>query len=225
MDGYILVDKPKGISSFGVVAKVRGCIRACIGQKVKVGHIGTLDPMATGLLVLVVGKYTKKVPELIGHNKTYYVEVTLGQTSSTGDVEGDITKINNAQPTKEQLLVVLNKFVGPQMQTPPAFSAIKVNGQRAYDLARKGKEVKIEPRQITIYSLDLTDYNYPVVKFTCNVSSGTYIRSLAQDIGTALSTGAYMSNLCRIKIDIFDIKNSIKLDEITPQNITKLLTK
>ena len=225
MDGYILVDKPKGVSSFGVVAKVRGCIRACTGQKVKVGHIGTLDPMATGLLVLVVGKYTKKVPELIGHNKTYDVELTLGQTSTTGDVEGDITNISRVEPAKEQLLSVLNKFVGPQMQTPPAFSAIKVNGQRAYDLARKGKEVKIEPRQITIYSLDLTDYNYPVVKFTCNVSSGTYIRSLAQDIGTALSTGAYMSNLCRIKIDIFDIKNSIKLDEITPQNITKLLTK
>ena len=225
MDGYILVDKPKGVSSFGVVAKVRGCIRACIGQKVKVGHIGTLDPMATGLLVLVVGKYTKKVPELIGHNKTYDVEVTLGQTSSTGDVEGDITKINNAQPTKEQLLVVLNKFVGPQMQTPPAFSAIKVNGQRAYDLARKGKEVKIEPRQITVHSIDLTDYNYPVVKFTCNVSSGTYIRSLAQDIGSNLGTGAYMSNLRRTAIDTFDIKNSVKLNDINPQNTTQLLIK
>ncbi|MDQ5885310.1 MAG: tRNA pseudouridine55 synthase [Patescibacteria group bacterium] len=225
MDGYILVDKPKGVSSFGVVAKVRGCIRACTGQKVKVGHIGTLDPMATGLLVLVVGKYTKKVPDLIGHNKTYDVELTLGQISSTGDIEGDITDINNTQPAKEQLLSVLNKFVGPQMQTPPAFSAIKVNGQRAYDLARKGKEVKIEPRQITIHSINLTDYNYPKVHFVCNVSSGTYIRSLAQDIGTALGTGAYMSNLRRTAIDIFDIKNSIQLNNINSQNVTQLLSK
>ncbi|MBP9820775.1 tRNA pseudouridine(55) synthase TruB [Candidatus Saccharibacteria bacterium] len=225
MDGYILVDKPKGVSSFGVVAKVRGCIRACTGQKVKVGHIGTLDPMATGLLVLVVGKYTKKVPDLIGHNKTYDVELTLGQISSTGDIEGDITDINNTQPAKEQLLSVLNKFVGPQMQTPPAFSAIKVNGQRAYDLARKGKEVKIEPRQIIIHSINLTDYNYPKVHFVCNVSSGTYIRSLAQDIGTALGTGAYMSNLRRTAIDIFDIKNSIQLNNINSQNVTQLLSK
>lgn len=225
MDGYILVDKPKGVSSFGVVAKVRGCIKALTGQKVKVGHIGTLDPMATGLLVLVVGKYTKKVPELIGHNKTYNVEVTLGQTSTTGDIEGGIADISSVEPTKEQLLSVLNKFVGPQMQTPPAFSAIKVNGQRAYDLARKGKEVKIEPRSITIYSLDLKDYKYPVVKFTCIVSSGTYIRSLAQDIGDMLGIGAYMSNLRRTVIDTFNIKNSTKLDEITPQNITQLVMK
>lgn len=223
MDGYIFVDKPKGVSSFGVVAKVRGCIKALTGQKVKVGHIGTLDPMATGLLVLVVGKYTKKVSELIGHNKTYDVEVTLGQTSSTGDVEGDITNISSVQPTKEQLLTVLNKFVGPQMQTPPAFSAIKVNGQRAYDLARKGKEVKIEPRPITIYSLDLIDYNYPIVKFTCIVSSGTYIRSLAQDIGSNLGTGAYMSNLRRTAIYTFDINKSTKLDEISPENVQSLI--
>lgn len=221
-NGLLLVDKPAGVSSFGVVAKVRGCIRAATGvKKIKVGHIGTLDPQATGLLVLAVGSYTKKVPELIGHDKTYEVEMTLGQVSTTGDREGEITATSDHTPTREDVLKVLQGFVGEQMQTPPAFSAIKVNGQRAYDLARKGKPVELKARPITIYSIEDRIYEYPIVHFTTRVSSGTYIRSLVEDIGNQLETGAYMSDLRRTAIGGFKLTDAIVLDDVTPETIAK----
>jgi tRNA pseudouridine55 synthase len=220
MEGLLLVDKPEGISSFGVVAKVRGILRPKTGiKKIKVGHTGTLDPAATGLLVLAIGSYTKKVPQLIKQDKTYFVTITLGKTSTTGDKEGEFTSVSDAKPTKQDVSSSLNRFVGEIMQTPPIFSAIKINGQRAYNLARQGKEVKMEPRPVTIYAIDLIDYSYPTVKFTCNVSSGTYIRSLAGDIGNKLGTGAYMSDLRRTKIGEFDIKEACVLQDLNPENI------
>lgn len=219
-DGLLLVDKPVGISSFGVVAKVRGCIRAATGiKRVKVGHTGTLDPAATGLLVLAIGKYTKKVPELIGHDKTYEVEMTLGQTSTTGDREGGLTSVNDLVPSEQDVAHVLRSFVGEQMQTPPAFSAIKVNGQRAYDLARKGQMVELKPRQITIYAINNSHYSYPKITFTARVSSGTYIRSLVEDVGKGLQTGAYMSALRRTAIGDFQLEDAIQLTDLTPKHI------
>jgi tRNA pseudouridine55 synthase len=239
MEGLLLVDKPAGISSFGVVSKVRWIItqgtrkmhadRGYCNQpnepkkvckcKTKVGHTGTLDPAATGLLILAIGKYTKKVPELIKQDKTYEVTMTLGQTSSTGDKEGKITDISDVVPTKESIQTALHKFTGELMQTPPIYSAIKINGQRAYDLARKGKEVVIEPRPVKIYKNELISYSYPIVCFISEVGSGTYIRSLVQDIGENLGTGAYMSDLRRTQIGSFSISSAITLDELNIENI------
>ncbi len=208
MDGILLVDKPSGWSSFDVVAKVRTIIRRETGvKKPKVGHTGTLDPLATGLLVLVVGKYTKRVPELSKADKTYEVTMKLGETSTTGDEEGGKTSVSSAQPSKEDAMRALQAFVGDIEQIPPAYSAIKVNGQRAYKLARAGKEVKLEPRKVTIYGITNIEYAYPVVKFTAKVSSGTYIRTLVEDIGKSLGTGAYMSGLCRTQVGMYELSD------------------
>jgi tRNA pseudouridine55 synthase len=212
MDGILLVDKPYGWTSHDVVAKVRGLIKATTGQKVKVGHTGTLDPMATGLLILVLGSYTKRAGEFSKLDKVYEAELSLGSISSTGDKEGEITKKNAHKPSHERVKEVLNTFTGRIQQTPHKYSAVKIDGKRAYKSARAGQEVKIEPREVTIYGITDVDYDYPKLKFTAKVSSGTYIRSLAEDIGEALGTGAYLSALRRTRVGGFDIKNSSKID-------------
>lgn len=222
MDGVLLIDKPKGWTSFDVVAKVRGLIRAETGQKKpKVGHAGTLDPLATGLLIVLVGKSTKRQDEFMKQDKIYEVTLKLGENSTTGDDEGEKTVISDKKPSSDDVKAVLEGFVGEQYQIPPQFSAIKIDGQRAYKLARKGKEVKIEPRKVNIYSITDVKYEYPKLEFTCKVSTGTYIRSLATDIGEKLSTGAYMSDLRRTSVGNFDIaqaqglgKQEYKLDII-----------
>ncbi len=224
MDGILLIDKPKGWTSFDVVAKVRGIIRRETGlKKPKVGHTGTLDPLATGLLVLVVGKYTKRVPELSKADKTYEVTMKLGEVSSTGDDEGEKTLVSDMQPSEKEVMRAVKGFVGDIEQIPPAYSAIKVNGQRAYKLARAGKEVKIEPRKVKIYEIDAIAYDYPAVRFTAKVSSGTYIRSLVEDIGKALGSGAYMSDLRRTQVGEFTIEKS-KSVEIIQEKGLNLIT-
>jgi len=214
MDGYLLVDKPEGISSFGVVGRLRRIIREATGQKIKIGHTGTLDPLANGLLILVIGKYTKRAAEFSKLDKVYEAELTLGLVSSTGDREGNLTQKSVQEPTKAQIERILNTFTGEIMQTPPSYSAIKVDGQRAYKLARAGKQVKLEPRKARIHSLQLDSYNYPHLNLLTEVSSGTYIRSLAEDIGDALGTGAYLSALRRKKVGTYDVSEALKLDEI-----------
>lgn len=240
MDGILLIDKPSGWTSFDVVAKVRGIIRKETGQKKpKVGHTGTLDPLATGLLVLVVGKYTKKVPELSKADKVYEVTMRLGQTSTTGDEEGEKTAVSESQPSKAEVLAALNSFLGDIEQIPPAHSAIKINGQRAYKLARAGKEVKIEPRPVTIYEINPDHkldkksargrtlskewYGYPEVRFTVKVSSGTYIRTLVEDVGTKSGTGAYMSGLRRVSVGKFSLDGAIAPDNLSPGDVKRLL--
>lgn len=216
-DGILLVDKPKGWTSFDVVNKIRFTAAKERDKKpknIKVGHAGTLDPLATGLLVVLIGKeYTKKASEYSKMDKTYEVTMKLGQISSTGDDEGEKTEVSNTKPTKEELLKAVNSFIGDIMQTPHAYSAIKINGQRAYKIARRGEDVEIEPRKIRINSFDLTDYNYPKVHFTTSVSSGTYIRSLVEDIGKKLGTGAYMSDLRRTQVGEFKIEEAEKIDQ------------
>lgn len=197
MDGYRLVDKPVGISSFGVVAQVRRRLSQSAGRKVKVGHTGTLDPMATGLLILVIGSYTKRAGEFSKLDKVYEAELTLGATSTTGDREGEISPKSSQRPAKDEIMKVLSRFTGEIKQVPPAYSAVKVAGQRAYKLARAGKQVQIEPRAVQIYSINNVKYSYPQLSFSVHVSSGTYIRSLAEDIGRDLGTGAYLSALRR----------------------------
>ncbi len=223
MDGYQLVDKPEGISSFGAVARVRRTVSEAVGRKVKVGHTGTLDPAATGLLILVLGSYTKRAGEFSKLDKVYEAELTLGAVSTTADREGDIVRKSVHRPSLTDINNALNKFVGEITQTPPAYSAIKVGGQRAYKLARAGKQVKMEPRKATILSLDSVDYKYPKLKFTVHVSSGTYIRSLAEDIGHKLKTGAYLSNLRRTKVGKFGIAGALTLDNLDYETLTRTL--
>jgi len=213
-DGILLVDKPVGWTSFDVVAKIRGQIRREYQEKgikptkrqLKVGHAGTLDPFATGLLVILLGDATKKATEFLKLDKVYEATIRLGQTSTTGDPEGEITDVSTRQPSQVEVEEALNKFVGEITQTPPIFSAIKVNGQRAYKLAHKGEEVEIPPRQVTIYSIELLDYAYPELNIRTHVSSGTYIRTLAEDIGVKLGVGAYCSNLRRTAINSFTLE-------------------
>ena len=199
MDGILLVDKPEGWTSHDVVAKVRGIIKAETGQRIKIGHTGTLDPAATGLLVLVLGSYTKRAGEFSQLDKVYEAEMTLGYTSSTGDREGELTKVSDKPPAKPAAEAALDRFKGDILQKPHKYSAVKIDGQRAYKAARAGKTVEIEPRKVKIYEITDVKYEYPKLSFTCKVSSGTYIRSLAEDIGVALGTGAYLSTLRRTK--------------------------
>ena len=210
MDGIILVDKPKGISSFAVVAQIRRLISETGGQKVKIGHTGTLDPMASGLLIMVVGNYTKRAGEFSKLDKTYQAELTLGAASTTGDSEGIITPKSGVKPPKSEVLAALQSFQGQIQQTPPAYSAIKVGGKRAYKLARQGREVKIDPRAVQIYEIELLKYKYPKVSFRARVSSGTYIRSLAEDIGAKLGTSAFLSDLKRTQVGNYDLQDALK---------------
>ena len=215
MDGILLVDKPVGWTSHDVVAKIRGIIKAETGQKIKVGHTGTLDPFATGLLVLVLGSYTKRAGEFSKLDKVYEAEMTLGGVSSTGDIEGEISQKSAQKPPENDVKAVLSTFLGEIEQTPPAFSAVKIGGQRAYKLARAGKEVKTELRKVKIYDITDIKYDYPKLKLTCQVSSGTYIRSLAADIGEKLGTGAYLSALHRSEVGEFTVNKSIKVEKLT----------
>lgn len=227
MEGILLVDKPKDWTSFDVVNYVRKIVATELGKKpknVKVGHTGTLDPQATGLLVLLVGKeYTKKAMELSKVNKTYEVTMKLGEMSTTGDEEGEKTIVESRIYLKEEIEDTLKSFTGESMQVPPIFSAMKVNGQRAYKLARAGKEVKLEARPIEISKITLTEYTHPFVKFTANVSSGTYIRSLVEDIAKNLGTGAYMSDLRRTKVGIFSLDDAVKVTGIDAEVIMQRL--
>ena len=205
MDEVILIDKPQGMTSFGVVARLRRVLSNQAGKKVKVGHTGTLDPFATGLMIIVTGKKCREAETFTKLDKWYEAEISLGKNSSTGDPEGEITELSDYEPSLEEVRRVISQFVGKIEQTPPIFSAIKINGERAYKLAREGKQVEIPKRVIEIYSLELLAYEYPKLKIRTHVSSGTYIRTLAVDIGEKLGTGAYCKNLRRMKIADYSI--------------------
>ena len=206
MDEVIFVDKPAGMTSFGAVARVRRILSERAGRKIKVGHTGTLDPFATGLLILMAGKATKRATSFTKLDKVYEATIRLGATSSTGDPEGEIT-VQQANPQLElaQIERVLADFVGKIEQTPPVFSAIKIDGQRAYKLARAGQSVNMPTRTVEIYALDVLDYHSPELKIRAHVSSGTYIRSLAEDIGRKLGCGAYCTALRRTRIADYDV--------------------
>lgn len=213
IDGVLLIDKPAGMTSFGVVARVRRVLSAQAGKKIKIGHTGTLDPFATGLLILCVGKETKNAMSYTKLDKVYEATVRLGQTSTTGDPEGEVTDVSDTQPSREEIEKALQQFTGEITQTPPIYSAIKVGGRRAYDLARQGKEVEIPERQVTIHSLELVEYAYPELKIRTHVSSGTYIRTLAEDIGKVLGTGAYCTQLRRTKVADWDVATAQTLEQ------------
>lgn len=217
-DGILLVDKPDGMTSFGVVARVRRVLSEQAGKKVKVGHTGTLDPFATGLLILCIGKETKNAMSYTKLDKVYEATIRLGQASTTGDPEGDVTDVSDRQPSLDEVKEAAARFVGEITQRPPIYSAIKIDGRRAYDLARAGKDVEVPTRQVTIHSLEIIEYNYPELKIRTHVSSGTYIRTLAEDIGKALGTGAYCIQLHRTKVADWDVANAQTLASLGVEN-------
>ncbi len=212
-DDIILIDKPSGMSSFGVVARIKRVLTRQLGKKVKVGHTGTLDPFATGLMILVVGKECKNASQYSKLDKVYEATIRLGQNSSTGDPEGEISDISDKIPSLADIKLSIAKFTGSITQTPPIYSAIKIHGQRAYDMARKGRTVEMPKRQVTIYNLELIEYKYPELKVRASVSSGTYIRTLAEDIGGDLKVGAYCTQLRRTSIDKWDVKDAKQLSD------------
>jgi tRNA pseudouridine55 synthase len=228
MDGLLLIDKPAHWTSFDVVNKVRRIAEAARtdrgGRKrFPVGHTGTLDPLATGLLVLLLGKYTKRATELTKLDKVYEVTMRLGMTSSTGDEEGEKSAQSQERPALEAIAAALVVFTGSLMQTPPMFSAIKVHGIRAYELARKGQTPELQPRPIQVYSLQMLSYEYPYVRFTTHVSSGTYIRTLVEDIGKELGVGAYMSALQRTRVGPFKIEDALQIESLRPETLSSIL--
>lgn len=219
MDGILIINKPKGYTSHDVV----NVIRKKLNVK-KVGHTGTLDPNATGVLPILVGQATKVSKYLIEHDKTYVAKLKLGEKTNTGDVEGEIVEKKDV-PTnlhEEYVLEVLKKFTGKQKQTPPVYSAIKVNGKKAYEYARENKEIKLEAREIEIYKLDLIQFKENEITFEVECSKGTYIRTLCEDIAGKLGTVGFMKELERKKVNIFTIENAINLDDISEKNLISL---
>lgn len=216
-DQIILLDKPAGISSFGCVAKVRGALKAQFGHKVKVGHTGTLDPFATGLLILLSGKMTKKSGEFLKLDKEYVATMKFGFTSSTGDPEGEIQSCLTITEIPELSTIesCLQGFIGKISQTPPKYSAIKINGERAYRLARKGADFEMPSREVEIYKIEVLRYEWPKLVIKCYVSSGTYIRTLAEDIGEKLGVGAYLTALRRTRIGKFSVEDARELEEFS----------
>lgn len=211
MDGIINVNKPKGITSFDVIRK----LRKILSMK-KIGHTGTLDPLATGVLIVCTGKGTKLVQDIESLSKEYIAEFDLGYKTDTYDIEGKvIDKIeNDFTVTREKLEEVLKKYIGDIKQIPPMYSAIKIDGKKLYDLARKGEVVEREARNITIHSLELLEFDGKKAKIKCEVSKGTYIRSLIYDIGEDLKVFATMTSLVRIRVGDETLEKSFTLEEI-----------
>ena len=209
----ILIDKELNWTSFDVVNKIRYAIKKKFDiKKIKVGHSGTLDPLATGLLIICCGKMTKSINNFSAMNKTYSGKITIGSTTPSYDLE---TKPNVHYPidhiNEKLILKTAKKFVGKIFQTPPMFSAIKKDGVRLYNLARQGKEIKIDKREVSIDSFEITSFNLPEISFNVTCSKGTYIRSLAHDFGKELNSGAHLSELRRIKIGDYSVKDSVKV--------------
>lgn len=206
----LLINKPIEWTSFDVVQKLRNIIKIK-----KIGHAGTLDPLATGLLIVCTGKFTKRINEYMAQEKEYTGTFTLGATTPTYDLESEpenFKSIDHLAP--EQIQAATVPFTGTIQQIPPAHSAIKIGGKRVYELARAGKEVKLDPRTVTIHSFEITNIEFPVVHFRVVCSTGTYIRSLANDFGEALGCGAYMSSLCRTRIGDFLLNDAQTIDDI-----------
>jgi len=212
--GFLNVNKPLNYTSHDVVARVRRRYRDLTGSK-KVGHAGTLDPLATGVLILCLGGATRLSDYVMHTTKQYRAQVTLGTVTTTYDAEGDVTETADASHiTQADIETVLPQFTGDIEQLPPMYSAVKVDGKKLYDLARKGKTIERKPRSVTISELTILSWDNPTLVIDVVCSAGTYIRSLAYDIGQALGVGAYLSGLERIRSGNFHIDNAISLDTV-----------
>jgi len=205
----LLINKPLEWTSFDVVRKIRNTIKIK-----KVGHAGTLDPLATGMLILCTGKFTKRINEYMAQEKEYTGTITLGAVTPTYDLESEPRDFKDySGVTPEQLQAITAQFTGEIMQVPPMHSAIKKDGKRVYELARAGKTIELEPRRITIKEFEFTHIELPVLHFRVVCSTGTYIRSLANDVGKAAGCGAYLSSLCRTRIGQFTLEKSMTMEE------------
>jgi tRNA pseudouridine55 synthase len=220
MNGFLVIDKPEGITSFDVVARVRRAVISHMGKpasgakKLRVGHLGTLDPLATGVLVVAVGDATKLIEYLMGADKVYEAQIELGKTSDTYDKEGSITVVqSDPEISREALESGLLSFVGEIDQVPPAYSAIKVDGRRAYDRARKGEDVQLKSRKVMVHSIKVRGFQSPFVALEIHCGSGTYIRSIAHDLGQKLGTGGLMTALQRLRVGSFTLNQALPLSE------------
>lgn len=210
MRGFLLLDKEKGITSFDLVRRAR----KILGVR-KIGHSGTLDPLATGLMVLAVGEATKLLSELIGLDKVYEVEAVFGYKSDTFDAQGEVTPVDLSKKIEQAELedVLVSKFTGRISQVPPKYSALKVGGKRACDLTRAGVEVEMRAREVEVFSAEIVGYDWPEVRIRFHVSSGTYIRSLVHDLGEEVTVGAFVKELRREKIGPMSLDDALKLEE------------
>ena len=217
--GFIHINKPASWTSHDVVAH----LRRVTGEK-KIGHAGTLDPFATGLLIVGVGREaTRELDKFLKQDKEYIAELHLGAASDTYDLTGKIEESDATSPAEDDIKNILKKFTGKQDQIPPMYSAKKVAGKKLYELARKGKEIKREPSKIVIHEIELLNFDWPSLKIRVSCSSGTYIRSLAHDIGKELGTGAYLEKLERTKIGEHQLNGAIDLDKINKDSWTEFL--
>jgi tRNA pseudouridine55 synthase len=212
----ILVDKPYRWSSFDVVNNIRAVLRKKTGRKkFKIGHAGTLDPLATGLLVLCTGIYTKRIEEFKEYDKEYTGSFTLGATTPSFDLETEVDKtFDTAGITEEAIIASARKFTGTFDQVPPVFSAVKFQGKRAYKFARKDIDVELKPKQVVISAFEITGIELPLVHFRIICSKGTYIRAIARDLGLELSNGAHLSSLCRIRIGPYHLRDAYQVEKL-----------
>ena len=214
-EGYIAVlDKPLEWTSTDVVRKIKYTLRKLGYHRIKVGHAGTLDPLATGILLVCIGRATKLVDSLQAEEKEYEADVMLGATTPSYDLEHPVDRTYPWEHiTREKVLAALQSLTGERMQTPPLFSAKKVEGTRAYELARAGETVELRQAKITIYEMELLEYDLPRIRIRVRCSKGTYIRSLAREIGEALDSGAHRTSLCRTRSGGFTLARSLQLDD------------
>ena len=208
----LLINKPYEWTSFDAVNKLRFKLKTK-----KVGHAGTLDPLATGLLIICTGKMTKRIEEFMGLEKEYTGKFVIGQTTPSHDLETEVSeKLDISHLSNEQIIVATQAFTGIISQLPPAHSAIKVGGKRAYQFARKGQEVELKTRDVEVREFEITSIALPEITFRIVCSKGTYIRSIARDFGNQLGVGAYLSELCRTRIGSFHLKDAQSIDDVTP---------
>ena len=220
LSGVINLDKPPGLSSARAVARVK----RLLPRGTKIGHAGTLDPFATGVLLLLVGKATKSCEALMGQRKGYDATVKLGARTATDDLEAPEESVEGcAIPTEEQVRDAVARQVGAIEQRPPAFSAMKVGGQRAYKLARQGEAVEIKPRTVQIYAIDVLAYEWPIVRLRVECGRGTYIRAIARDRGDALGTGGYLTELRRTFVGAFHADNAVTLETLQTEGVERHL--
>ncbi len=210
ISGWVILDKPVGIGSTECVSKLKWLYQAA-----KCGHAGTLDPLASGMLPIALGEATKTVPYVMDGEKTYVFTVDFGAETNTDDLEGQVTQTSQTRPTEEAVLAVLPGYHGEIQQTPPAFSAIKINGERAYNLAREGEEVIIEPRTVTIHRLEMIEFSEDRATFECECGKGTYVRALARDIGRQLGCFGHITQLRRTAVGPFNANDLVLLEELT----------
>lgn len=216
-EGVILhIDKPYAMSSFGALAHIRFLLTRRMGYKVKVGHAGTLDPLATGVLILCTGKKTKEIESLQAHDKEYVATLQLGASTASHDMEHPVDEVFSTEGvTLERVTDVLSRFVGDVQQVPPVYSAVCVNGKRAYQLSRKGKDFEIQAKQVHIETIELLHFDPELMQMSIRVQcgKGTYIRSLARDIGDALDCGAYLTSLCRTRSGQVSVTDCVTLEQ------------